>query len=104
MDNLYEILDKKLTSYIHRNRLRDTPGRHLILQKICEEYESFTANDIYSSILVSEYGEDISDRCIYYTLNLFENIGLISRIKKYGNYKIYRINEEYLSLFSIDCK
>lgn len=91
---LYEELKSQLKSYISANGMRDTPGRYIVLKKICETKSMFSVNDIYTNILTSDDGCDISDRTIYFTLELFEKIGIISRYSYFGNFKLYHLTEE----------
>lgn len=91
---LYEELKSQLKNYISANGMRDTPARYIILKKICEKKNMFAFSDIYNNVLMSDETDNITDRTIYFTLDLFERIGLISRYSCHGKYRLYYVTSE----------
>lgn len=66
-----------LTQYIHTKKLRRTPERYAILDKVFDIAEHFSIENLYTTL--EQDGFHVSKATLYNTIQLFVDCGLIRR-------------------------
>ena len=78
-----EIVRQKLSQYLEAKKLRKTPERYAILDKIYATSEHFDVDLLYEMMSESEYR--VSRATVYNTIDLLVDAGLV-RKHQFGNH------------------
>ncbi len=76
-NNIFDQAKAVLKEYIHKNGMRQTLERQIVLQYICDYNQAFTAEQIIKDVCEVEH---ISVATIYNTLDLLVRCGLLTRL------------------------
>ena len=71
-----------LTEYLRIKKLRKTPERYAILDKVCEMNRHFDIDMLYD--IIEEDGFHVSRATLYNTMELFTDCGIVRR-HQFGN-------------------
>ena len=77
-----EVVRQKLTQYLEAKKLRKTPERYAILDKIYSTNEHFDVDSLYDFMVNSKYR--VSKATVYNSIDLFVYSGLV-RKHQFGN-------------------
>lgn len=80
-----EIVRQKLSQYLEAKKLRKTPERYAILDKIYATSEHFDADLLHEMMSASEYR--VSRATVYNTIDLLVDAGLV-RKHQFGNHPV----------------
>ncbi len=96
-----ERLKKVLSDYIKTRKMRQTPERFTILDKVLEQHAHFDIDELYTSI-DSEF--HVSKSTVYNTIELLCECGILRKHFLNENQAAYELSEDrHLHLICLEC-
>ena len=93
---------EKLRKYLLKNKMRQTPERFAILDKVLGLPRNFTATDVAAAMSDSEFR--VSSATIYGALNLFIEAGILQKLVLKGGRAHYELRSRTLSHIHLICE
>ncbi|MCM1138798.1 MAG: transcriptional repressor [Muribaculum sp.] len=93
--------ENKLSHYLEQHRMRRTPERYAILDKILGIKSRFSADYVLASLVSDAY--HVSRATVYNAFNLFEACGLIRRMPLTQGAEEYEFVEEQAGHIHLVC-
>lgn len=102
-EDIFQRSSEKLCAYLNEHRLRHTPERFTILEKICK-LQRFTIDELRSTLTELT----ISRATIYNTLSLLEDAQLVQKLdKEFGvraaQYELIQANDSSVQIICQRC-
>lgn len=100
--NPIESAQEILRRYITENQMRVTPERNAILEASLRRRRPFTASDIWSDMMATDYR--VSRASVFHTIELLCKCGILAEVALGGNESRYAARREgYIYLVCTDC-